>query len=68
VLKAPVVGPPSMASPLGADDAQGASSFPCIGCEGKNWRHGQAMGRATINNKNTWDAKRPEQQALKAPR
>jgi hypothetical protein len=57
-----------MASPLGADDAQGVSSFPCIGCEGKNWRHGQAMGRATINNKNTWDAKRPERQALKAPR
>jgi len=26
------------------------------------------MGRATINNKNTWDAKRPERQALKAPR
>ena len=41
-----------MASPLGAGDAQGASSLPCLGCKGKDWSHGQAMGRATIDNKN----------------
>jgi hypothetical protein len=33
VLKASVVGPPSMASPLGADDAQGASSFLASGAK-----------------------------------
>lgn len=52
VLKPPVVRPPFMASPLGADDAQGASSLSRLGCEGRNWPHGQAMGRAAIDNKN----------------
>ena len=67
VLKAPVVGPPDMASPLGADDAQGASPLPCVEREGRGWHHGQAMGRAAID-KFTGDAERPEPQAPSAQR
>ena len=67
VLKAPVVEPPDMASPLGADDAQGASLLPCVEREGRGWHHGQAMGRAAID-KFTGDAERPEPQAPSAPR
>ena len=37
VLKAPVVEPPDMASPLGVDDAQGASLLPCVEREGRGW-------------------------------
>ena len=66
VLKAPVVGPPSMASPLGADDAQGASSLPCIGCEeGTGLMVKPLAAPLSIN---YMDAKRPELQALEAPR
>jgi len=50
VLKAPVVEPPSMASPLWADDARGASPQLCVERKGRGWHHGQAMGRAAINN------------------
>ena len=67
VLKAPVVEPPDMASPLGADDAQGASLLPCVEREGRGWHHGQAMGRAAID-KFTGDAERPEPHAPSAPR
>ena len=49
VLKAPEVEPPDMASPLGADDAQGASPLPCVEREGRGRHHGQAMGCAAID-------------------
>jgi len=67
VLRAPLVGPPDMASPLEANDAQGASPLLCVEREGRGWHHGQAMGRAAID-KFKGDAERPEPQALSAPR
>ena len=51
LLKAPVVGPPYRASPLGADGAEGASPQACVGREGRGWLHGQAMGRAATRQK-----------------
>ena len=63
VLRAPVVEPPDITSPLGADDAQGALPLPCVEREGRGWHRGQATGRAAID-KFTGDAERPEPQAL----
>lgn len=53
VLKAPVVGPPYMASPLGAEDTQGASSQPRVEHAGRNCPPVKPWGTPT-QNKTPW--------------
>lgn len=65
VLKAPVVEPPDMPSPLGAVDVGGASSEFASSAKGDRF-HGQAMGHAAVK-KTVENAERPGSQAPKAP-